>query len=184
MVSVADSTGPPSSGFSAFAPTVCDANSVWYTANGATKSGSVTNWGKHIKNDSTPETFTFSTSTTATVGVTTNVSGQLSASAAVKKIAEVSLGLSGGFGTSGQVASTASYSRTVSFSSPGRWVIWAGVYKGGGSVQMKKCASNGKSYSTVGRGTATTFNKGRVTGLTNCANSVSDLVEANAKTHC
>lgn len=98
MVSVADSTGPPSSGFSAFAPTVCDANSVWYAASGATKSGS--------------------------------------------------------------------------------------VYKGGGSVQMKKCASNGKSYSTVGSGTATTFNKGRVTGLTNCANSVSDLVEANAKTHC
>ncbi len=169
---------------STFGPTVCDAGSTWYTASGVTKSGSVTNWGKHIKNDSTPETFKFSTSSTATVKVTTNVTGQLSASAAVKKIAEVGLGLTSGYGTSGQIATTTSYSRTVSFSTKGKWIIWAGVYKGGGSVKMKKCSSTGKSYSTVGTGTAVTFEKARVTGLTNCANSVSDLVEINAKTRC
>ncbi len=165
-------------------PTVCDAGSTWYTASGVTKSGSVTNWGKHVKNDTTPETFKFSTSSTATVKVTASVTGQLSASAAVKKIAQVGLGLTTGYGTSGQYATTTSYSRTVSFSTKGTWIIWAGVYKGGGSVQMKKCSSNGQSYSTVGTGTAVTFEKARVTGLTNCANSVSDLVEVNAKTRC
>jgi hypothetical protein len=72
----------------------------------------------------------------------------------------------------------------VTFSSAGSWIIWAGVYKGTGSVQMKQCSSNGQTSSTVGSGSGVTFNKGRVTGLTNCANSVTDLVELNAKTRC
>lgn len=167
------------------AGTACDANSVWYTVVSPSKSGAVTTWSKHIKNDATPETFTWSSSTAVTLTANMSTSGTLSASVGIEKLAAASLGITSNFGLQTQVASTASYSRTVSFSSAGSWIIWAGVYKGTGSVKQYKCASNGQSSSVVGSGSSgVTFNKARVTGLTNCANSVSDLVEVNAKLRC
>jgi hypothetical protein len=164
--------------------TSCDPNSIRYTASGVIKSGAVTNWGMHTKNDATLETFTFSTINTATVRATVKVTGQLSASAALKKIAQVGLGLTSGYGLTGQYASSKSYSRSVSFSTAGTWIIWAGVYTGSGSVQMKKCSSDGKSLRTVGTGTAFTYKNATATGLTNCANSVNGLVAVNAKKLC
>ena len=164
---------------------VCNPYEVWYTVSSAVKSGAVTTWSKHVKNDSTLETFTWTTSNAVTLTANMSVSGSLTASAGIAKLAQVALGITSNFGTQFQTASKSSYTRTVTFSTAGTWIIWAGVYKGNGSVTQYKCSSSGQSYSVVGQGTrGVTFNKARVTGLTNCARSVRDLVEINAKARC
>lgn len=167
-----------------FGAIICDAGSTWNTVSSPQKTGAVTTWSKHVKNDATPETFTWNTSNSITVQASTTVTGSLTVAASLKSIASASLGISTNFGIQSEVASSTSYSRSVTFSSAGSWIIWAGVYKGSGSVQMFKCSSNGQTISTIGTGSGATYNKARVTGLTNCANSVSDLVEINAKTRC
>lgn len=113
-----------------------------------------------------------------------NSSGSFAVSVGIKKLAEVALGISSGYGLEGEVASTSKYGREVVFQSPGKWIIWAGVYTGSGTVRRYRCNSTGTSYSQIGSGTGQTFKKARVTGLTNCAHSVSDLVERDAKAKC
>lgn len=164
-------------------PVICSVGEVTYTANSATKKGSVTNWAKHIKNDPTSETLTLSTSSTISVGASTSFTSSVDASAGIAKIASVALGLSTNFGINGSFANTTAFSRSATFTSRGSWVIWAGVYTGTGSVTKRLCNSNGSAWIAT-TGTVKTYDKSRVTGLTNCANSVSDLVEVNAKTHC
>lgn len=165
-------------------PTLCEPSSTWLTATGTTKSGRVTTWDKHVKNDSTLERFTWTTETAVKVGASFSVSGTISASAGLAKIASASLGLTSNFGLTGEFASTRTVSRFVEFKSPGKWIIWAGVYTGAGTANQYKCSSSGTSYTRTGYGPGVTFGRARVTGLTNCANSVSDLVEVNAKARC
>ncbi|SKC81756.1 hypothetical protein [Krasilnikoviella flava] len=167
-----------------FAETVCDPSSTWYKVTSSTKSGKVTAWGLHVKNDSTSETFTFSSDTTSTFTASTTLSGSGSASVGLAKIADVTLGTSAEAGLEGQVATKSSTSRKVTFKTKGKWVIWSGVYTGSGTTGYYKCASNGQSSSRIGYTTGKTFNKARITGLTNCANSVSNRVEVDAKRKC
>lgn len=164
--------------------TACDANSTWYTVNSKTSSGKVTSWGVHVKNDATPESFTFTSSTTARVTASAKITGTASATAGLKKIAEATVGLQSEYALSGQIATTASTSRKVSFNTKGKWVIWSGVYTGEGAVTGYKCASNGQSSSKIGTVSGNAFRKARVTGLTNCSASVTDLVERSAKALC
>lgn len=172
-----------SGGMQIMGPTLCEPGSTAYSASSVTKSGKVTTWHKHVKNDSTSETLSISTSNTASVTASASVGGTLSGSVAIKKIAEVSLGISTNFGLEGTLASTSSFTRSVTFASAGKWIVYAGVYTGKGTVTKSVCSASGSSI-TKSSGTASTFNKARTTGLVNCANSGSDLVFVNAKSKC
>lgn len=165
------------------AETVCEPRATSYRTSSVTKSGRVTTWHKHVKNDRTSETLSVSTSNSASVTASASVSGSLSGSVAVKKVAEVALGIDTNFGVSGTVASTSTYTRSVTFASAGKWIVYAGVYTGKGTVTKSVCNSTGTAI-TRSSGTASTFSKARTTGLVNCANSVSDLVAVNAKSKC
>jgi hypothetical protein len=168
---------------SPLAGNVCIPNSTKYSTSSVTKRGRVTSWSKHVKNDSTKESFTWSSSRSVSVRATANVGGSLTASVAIKKIAEVALGLDASFGLEGSLATTSSFSRSVTFSAPGAWVIWRGVYTGAGTVTKRTCNSVGNA-AYVSKGNAFTYGKASVTGLTNCAKSVSDLVAIDAKRRC
>ncbi|MFE6720176.1 hypothetical protein ACFVDU_21675 [Streptomyces albidoflavus] len=166
------------------APVICEPGRASYSVSSHTKAGKVTAWGKHVKNDKTSETFTWTTGSTATYTASMSVSGNFSANAGIAKLAEVSLGGSVQYGKVKEKATTSSYSRQVTFNKPGKWIIWSGVYTGSGNVKRSECNANGTALKVTGNGAGKTFKKARVTGLTNCANSVSDAVERNAKAKC
>lgn len=162
----------------------CDPYSVWYKVTSSTKSGKVTRWDRHYKNDSTRETFTWSVSNSATVKATVDTHGTIGGEAALKKVAKVTLGGGTAYGLEGQIASKKFYQRKVTFTKPGKWVIYRGVASGSGSVSRYKCSGNGQKYSRTGGASASTFSKATVTGLINCANSVSGYVPRAAKSKC
>ncbi|MEV0566779.1 hypothetical protein [Dactylosporangium sp. NPDC050588] len=166
------------------APTVCEPNTVWIDVASYTKEGEATKWSVHYKNDSTPEHFAWSTTKVAEVTASASFGGTLGANASLKKIAELTLSTTTNYGLQGVISVTSTYTRDVSFSTPGKWVIYAGHYSGGGSYSERRCNSTGTVISTNGSGRAFTFDKARATGLINCANSVSDRVAADAKTKC
>jgi len=170
-------------GVSLYAVTVCEPNVTSYVVPSSTRSGQVTTWHKHVKNDATSETLSITTSNTVSIKATASVSGSLSGSVAIKKIAEVALGITGNYGLEGSYASTTGFTRSATFTSAGKWILYAGVYTGSGTVKKNTCNSSGTAISTS-TGTASTYNNARTTGLVNCANSVSDLVAVNAKTKC
>jgi hypothetical protein len=149
-----------------------------------TKAGRVTKWAAHVKNDYTYEQFVFSTTQTSRIQATFSWTGTGSASVGIQKLAEVSLGTTTNFGGLGEYSVTNSYSRTVQFNRPGRWVIWAGHYTGSGSVAQRRCNTAGTGYSQIGSGSGNTYNRSTVTGLTDCALPAATLVEAHAKTLC
>jgi hypothetical protein len=165
-------------------PSVCDPHHTWYKVTSSTKSAKITRWSKHIKNDRTRESFKWSTSRTAGFKAKVDTTGSISGEIAIKKIAKATLGGGVSYGLEGQAATTRTYSRTVTFDRPGKWIIFRGVYSGSGKVSRYKCSSNGQSYSRIGFATASTFEKASVTGLINCAKSVNDRVARSAKAKC
>ncbi len=177
-----DMSGPV--GITPYAATVCEPNSVYDYATSATKSGKVTAWTLHIRNDSAPETMVFKTTSVYSLTAHASVSGTIDAGISFAKVAQASLGITTGYGIEGNVATTKEVSQTVSWSTPGKWVIFGGVYKGTGTGVHARCTSNGLSATTLGTASVTTFDKGQVTGLINCANSVTGLVAVDAKTKC
>lgn len=162
----------------------CDPNSVWYKVASSTKSGKLTRWDTHYKNDSTQETFEWTASSSATVKATVATSGTISGEVALRKIAKVTLGGGVDYGLEGELASTRGYKRTVTFNKPGKWVIYRGVYSGKGSVNRYLCAGNGRSYTRTGYASPSTFNSASETGLINCGESVSGYIPRAAKSKC
>ncbi|MDC0772878.1 hypothetical protein [Streptomyces sp. HD] len=166
------------------APTICEPGFVHYKTYSSTKSGRVTAWAKEVKNDNQTDKFTFSTEQTVTLKAHFTATGNFEGKVGLKKLAEATVGAGVEFGLAGEIANTKAYKREVTFTSRGKWVIWAGVYTGSGGVVRTQCNSNGTKINETGSGTGNTFQRARVTGLTNCAKPVSDRVEKDAKTKC
>ena len=164
--------------------TLCDPNWEWVTVSSYTTSGKVTKWSTHYKNDSTHEGFTWATEKTLEITASVSASGSASGTLGLKKIAEVSLGLTTGYGLSGKVSVTTSYSRWVEFDRPGKWVFYAGHRTGGGTYTHYRCNSTGSAVITLGSGSGSTYENARATGLIDCSQSVSDRVALDAKTKC
>ena len=175
-------TYPPKDEGGVVAP-VCDAGSTWYRTT-AYKHGRVTKWSRYSQNDYTTSSFTWTTDHSVTVTATGNVSGTIDANVAIKKIASVAFGTTTDVGLSGETASKYSYTRSVTFNRPGKWVLYRGHDSGSGTVTRYRCNGSETGSYSIGSAKPFTFRDGTVWGLLNCANSTTDRVAKNAKNYC
>lgn len=175
-------TYPPKDAPGIVAP-VCNSGSTWYRTT-AYKHGRVTKWSRYSQNDYTTSSFTWTTDHSVTVTASGNVSGTMDANVAIKKIASVAFGTTTDIGLSGETATKYSYTRSVTFNRPGKWVLFRGHDSGSGTVTRVKCNGSETGSYTIGTAKPFTFRDGTVWGLLNCANSTTDRVAKNAKNYC
>lgn len=179
-----DNAAPAGSFAPLCAPLVCDPNHTWYKVSGSSKHGRVTRWSKHVKNDSSRDVLTFTGENSRSITAKAEKKDSISGEVALKKIGKVTLGTEVSLGLEGHIATKSTFSISTTFTKPGKWIMWRGSDTGSGSVKRYKCSSNGQRYSLIGSATPFTFKKVSITGTTNCANSVSERIERNAKALC